>query len=125
MPKITVYVTDELYQKIISRSDINKSKIFSGFFEEFFRNEEKYQNQEYKTSSQKNSREKINIRQKTGRNIRNGKIKKLPCLICNNPDSEAHHPDYSNPENVVFLCKKHHEELHSHHPELKRQEVQQ
>ena len=40
--------------------------------------------------------------------IRAGTLKKLPCVICGSNKSEAHHPDYRMPLNVVWLCLKHH-----------------
>lgn len=46
-----------------------------------------------------------------------------PCSICGNPISERHHPDYGKPTEIVWLCKKHHEELHSkeaHHAAMQR-----
>lgn len=44
--------------------------------------------------------------------VRNGKLVKLPCSVCGNPKSEAHHEDYSKPLDVIWLCRKHHGELH-------------
>lgn len=40
--------------------------------------------------------------------------KNLQCSVegCSVP-GERHHPDYSKPLEVVYLCKKHHMELHS------------
>ena len=46
------------------------------------------------------------------RAVEKGIIKKLPCFICGNK-AEAHHPDYSRPLDVVWLCKPHHRETHS------------
>ena len=43
--------------------------------------------------------------------IRKGELKRLPCLVCGNPKSEAHHIfGYSKEHrlNVVFLCRAHH-----------------
>lgn len=37
--------------------------------------------------------------------IRSGKLIKLDCYVCGNPNSESHHPDYTKPFNVVWLCK--------------------
>lgn len=51
------------------------------------------------------------VRQKTNRAIKLGLIKKLNCEICGRK-AEAHHPDYSKPLKVQWLCKKHHAELH-------------
>lgn len=44
--------------------------------------------------------------------VRVGKIIKLPCAVCGDSRSEAHHGDYSKPLDVIWLCKKHHDELH-------------
>ncbi len=46
--------------------------------------------------------------------IKTGKLQKMPCIMCGVEKVEAHHPSYS-PEmflNVVWLCKKHHSEIH-------------
>jgi len=45
--------------------------------------------------------------------IRRGKLKKFPCLVCGNETSEAHHPDYSRPLDVVWLCTSHHQQVHT------------
>jgi hypothetical protein len=47
----------------------------------------------------------------TGNAIRDGVLKKQPCLVCGD-NSEAHHPDYSRPLDVVWLCANHHREAH-------------
>lgn len=39
--------------------------------------------------------------------IRNGTLVKEPCF-CDNPDTQAHHSDYSKPLDVEWLCKIHH-----------------
>lgn len=44
--------------------------------------------------------------------IRDGKLTKQACFVCGAPDVEAHHPDYSRPLDVVWLCEKHHKEIH-------------
>lgn len=46
-----------------------------------------------------------------GNAVRDGKLKKLPCFICGEI-AEAHHPDYGRPLDVMWLCKKHHQETH-------------
>jgi len=43
--------------------------------------------------------------------LRDGRVEKLPCLICGG-ESQAHHPDYSRPLDVVWLCVKHHKQAH-------------
>ena len=44
--------------------------------------------------------------------LRTGKIERQPCQDCGNPKSEAHHPDYSKPLEVYWLCRIHHKALH-------------
>ena len=44
--------------------------------------------------------------------IKGGFIKHLPCQECGNIKSMAHHPDYSKPIDVVWVCQKHHSEIH-------------
>ena len=50
--------------------------------------------------------------------IERGKIARQPCAVCGLPDAEGHHPDYSAPLDVVWLCKSHHDETHRMHREL-------
>ena len=40
------------------------------------------------------------------------KVKKEPCSVCGNVTVHRHHPDYSKPEKVIFLCPLHHARLH-------------
>ena len=44
--------------------------------------------------------------------IRNGRLMRKPCIICGNEKSQAHHPDYCKPIDVVWLCFKHHRSIH-------------
>lgn len=47
------------------------------------------------------------------RNKKRGRLTILPCMECGSLDVEGHHPDYSQPLSVVWLCKEHHQELHT------------
>ena len=47
-----------------------------------------------------------------GHALRAGKLHKEPCAICGKIKSQAHHDDYSKPLDVVWLCGRHHMELH-------------
>ncbi len=51
--------------------------------------------------------EKTKARAILGVYLRRGKMKRLPCRICGNTDVQAHHPDYSKPLEVDWLCRKH------------------
>ena len=43
--------------------------------------------------------------------IKRGDIAPWPCMICGG-EAEAHHPDYSMPLDVVWLCHAHHRQTH-------------
>ncbi len=36
----------------------------------------------------------------------------MPCLECGIKHAEKHHPDYTNPLRIEWLCRKHHLERH-------------
>lgn len=44
--------------------------------------------------------------------VKQGKILRLPCTVCGDVNSFAHHEDYTKPLEVVWLCRKHHREKH-------------
>lgn len=48
--------------------------------------------------------------------VRDGRIQKLPCFICGALEVEAHHPAYSLPLDVAWLCNQHHREIHDESP---------
>lgn len=52
--------------------------------------------------------------------ILRGKLSKLPCFVCGREDAEAHHPDYSAPLAVTWLCSAHHAQVHKEARELLR-----
>ena len=46
--------------------------------------------------------------------IRDGRLKRLPCTVCGAHEHvQAHHEDYQKQLAVVWLCRKHHQELHN------------
>jgi hypothetical protein len=44
--------------------------------------------------------------------VKTGKLKRLPCEKCGNIKTEAHHPDYSKPAKIKWLCVEHHKLEH-------------
>ena len=52
--------------------------------------------------------EKRTAKSMTRRAIARGRLVRGPCIVCGNADTEAHHPDYSKPLDVQWLCKEHH-----------------
>lgn len=51
-------------------------------------------------------------RDMTCQKIRSGKMNRQPCTICGNKTTEAHHPDYNKPLEIIWLCKKCHFKQH-------------
>ena len=57
---------------------------------------------------------KFRARQAVSRAIKAGKLSRGPCVKCEATDKiQAHHPDYSKPLEVVWLCPKCHGLEHS------------
>jgi len=55
------------------------------------------------------------MRATVARGIRKGIIIKRPCLKCRRKaDVEAHHPTPGQPLEIVWLCTKHHTEIHNY-----------
>jgi hypothetical protein len=45
--------------------------------------------------------------------VKCGTLKRKPCSVCGKKKAiEGHHEDYSRPLDVIWLCQKHHHELH-------------
>jgi hypothetical protein len=44
--------------------------------------------------------------------IKRGHLARGPCAACGIEPAQAHHPDYSNPRLVVWLCEPHHRQHH-------------
>lgn len=41
-----------------------------------------------------------------------GRLVPMPCFCCGKLPTQGHHPDYSEPLSVVWLCRSHHAQLH-------------
>lgn len=44
--------------------------------------------------------------------VKAGRLIRQPCSVCGLAKSEGHHPNYSKPLEVVWLCNKHHRAEH-------------
>lgn len=63
-------------------------------------------------------RRKDNCRSIAGVYKRRGKLRPEPCADCGSPHVEMHHPDYSKPLQVEWLCRPCHLAVHSNVPRL-------
>jgi ribosomal protein S27AE len=57
-------------------------------------------------------RKKDLIRHKTKNAIQDGKIIKKPCSTCGAIKAQAHHQDYGDPFNIIWLCASCHKKQH-------------
>lgn len=64
----------------------------------------KKQGQEYKDKFP----ERVAAHSKVQWALKSGKLKKGKCRDCEREDTQAHHPDYSKPLEVIWLCPRHH-----------------
>jgi len=64
------------------------------------------------------AKKKRSVRAKAQWAVKSGKLAKLPCAVCCSLDVQMHHPDYSEPYEVVWLCMKHHGVVHRHEPRV-------
>ena len=63
------------------------------------------------------ARMKHAARQLTSRAVKQGRLIRKPCEVCQTDiDVHAHHDDYSKPLDVRWLCRHHHQEHHRNHP---------
>ena len=56
-------------------------------------------------------RKKDNARSYAKVYLKRGLLVKKGCAVCGE-DAQMHHPDYDRPLDVVWLCKKHHRDIH-------------
>jgi DNA-binding CsgD family transcriptional regulator len=56
--------------------------------------------------------ERVNARRILNEEVRAGRIKRGPCVICGVLRTQGHHEDYQKPLSVIWLCRMHHREEH-------------
>ena len=56
--------------------------------------------------------EKVFARNTLNHAIEHGKVTRQSCTQCGQQDAQAHHPDYAQPLQVVWLCWTHHMQIH-------------
>jgi hypothetical protein len=80
--------------------------------ERFQRPERKAATLEYQRRARSTHPDKFKARSAVSNALRDGYLQRQPCEKCGNEKSQAHHPDYSRPLDVEWLCFRHHREAH-------------
>ena len=68
-------------------------------------------------SLEQHRRDIIYSRKAVSMALKKGELTKEPCM-CGETKVEGHHPDYKKPLEVVWMCKRHHTELHKEQREM-------
>lgn len=79
----------------------------------FKNSERKKKIKEYQRNRRSRETDKYHAHIAFGNAVRDGRIQRQPCNVCGKVKTEGHHPDYSKPLDVIWLCRKHHLELHN------------
>lgn len=58
------------------------------------------------------NKQKLDAHNAVNYSLQTGRLQKLPCEICGDAKSQAHHPHYSAPLLVTWLCDQHHKQAH-------------
>lgn len=67
---------------------------------------------EYQKKTRGRNPEKYQAKTAVGNAVRDGRLSKKPCELCGEQETEAHHPDYSKPLEVQWVCRSCHLMLH-------------
>ena len=57
-------------------------------------------------------KDKIRVKNMLNYLIERGIIQRRPCEVCGDKNGQGHHPDYSKPLEVIWLCQNHHSAEH-------------
>lgn len=112
MPNSATFETKEEYNtwfRNYRAKNREKLRVYNREYNKKWRKKYGYHNEE---NSKNRYPEKQKAREALQRAVKSGKIPKLPCFVCKNPKSQAHHSDYTKPLTVLWLCALHHTTLH-------------
>ena len=112
MPNTTQFKTKEEYNKWMREYRKKNTQKFRDYQREYNRLWRKKNGYHTEYKWKKNNRIKVNAERLIQNYIKNGKMKRQPCVICGKKNGLGHHPDYSKPIEVIFLCPLHHKEIH-------------
>lgn len=112
MPQDTQFKTHEDY--------LNWYREYRKNHRERIREQNRRWRKENNYSWNRNHKEKAIIQDILDRSVYKGIIKRKPCEKCGDKKVEGHHPDYSKPLKVIWLCKIHHKAIHKEEKLLKK-----
>lgn len=112
MPNQDRYKTKEEYNAYMRKwREKNREKIraYNREYNKKWRKKNGYRNE---LNWAKKNPTKIKAQQAARKALSQGEIIKAPCARCGSDNAVMHHPDYSKPLAIVWLCKVHHRQEH-------------
>lgn len=112
MPIRKQFKTKEEYNawfKKYRAKNAEKLRKYNREYNKAWRKKNGYHNEK---SWEKRNWDKILVENKLNYYVRTGKIKREPCQKCGEEKTHGHHPDYSEPLKVVWLCPLCHKKVH-------------
>lgn len=88
-----------------------KTADIAAYRKDWLKDKPGYMTQKKREWWQKN-KDKMRVRDAVKYALKTGKLVKTPCHVCGEERVEGHHPDYSRPLDVVWLCREHHLQVH-------------
>ena len=107
--------------KKCTKNDVTKNRNNNAeYYREYDKKRGNRQDREYLKNYKKKYPNKYKAHTIINNALRDKKLFKEPCEICNTRKNlHAHHDDYMKPLNVRWLCAVHHKEWHSKNGEAK------
>lgn len=112
MPSRSQFETNEEYNAYFRDyrlKNIDKARKYGRKYNKKWRKEHGYINE---IIYRERHPEKIEAQTKLRIAVKKGIVKKLPCEVCKSENSQGHHPDYTKPLEVIWLCAVHHTKTH-------------
>lgn len=96
------------------RENRSKKRLqYSAYERKRFQDQErKAQIKRYQQKRRRSHPEKYQANYAVTNAVKAGRLVRLPCEVCGNEKSQAHHENYSKPFTVRWLCFRHHREEH-------------
>jgi len=104
MPNRNLFKSNEEYNEWFRnyrRKNREKMRIYNRIYNREWRKENGYHSE---IKWKRNNPEKVKAEAKLHRAVKRGVIKRQPCYVCGSENSMAHHPDYSKPLSVKWVC---------------------
>ena len=111
MPNLSSFKTreefNEYYRKYREKNR-KKLRVYGQKYNKKWRQEHGYNTYNWYSRN----KEKADAHRRVYLEVKSGRLKKEPCKVCGAKRVQAHHPDYSKPLKVVWLCPLHHKLEH-------------